>query len=175
MSSFFDCPAGVKRRDLDQTGRGRGTVVLVATAALILVIAVALPAVFRATFGGVLAARVAISRVALSHIEAGMRTPSERTIVLLAGLLRVEPLELVEGSTYPLPKAERLPPAAPRYTELELRLELLAFARDGCAVDGDEWLTYLSDLEARTYDPEDRELIEAARTALRCLESDSPG
>jgi spermidine synthase len=49
------------RRFDHQTGRGRGTVVLVATAALILVITVVLPVVFRATFGGALAARVAIS------------------------------------------------------------------------------------------------------------------
>lgn len=65
------------------------------------------------------AARAAISRVALSHIGAGMTVPGERTVVLLAGLLHVEPHELVEGTAYPVAKSERLPSTAPRYTELE--------------------------------------------------------
>jgi len=106
-----------------------------------------------------LAARVAISRVALSHIEAGMRTPSERTIILLAGLLHLEPLELVEGTTYPIAKAERLPPSAPRYTELELRREVLRFLSGERMVDEAEWIDDLRRRHERSVDPEERALI----------------
>src|SRR3954447_5135504 len=56
-----------------------------------------------------LADRVGISRVAISHLEAGMSQPGERTVALLAGLFRLEPHELVAGTTYPPAKAERLP------------------------------------------------------------------
>lgn len=73
-----------------------------------------------------LADRLAISRVAVSHLESGLTDPGERTVVLLAGLFRLEPHELVAGTTYPIAKAERLPPVAARYTELEHQLELLA-------------------------------------------------
>src|SRR5438046_1225966 len=69
-----------------------------------------------------LAERLAASRVAVSHFEMGLALPSERTVVLLAGLFKQEPHELVEGTSYPAAKAERLPPVACRYTELELQL-----------------------------------------------------
>ncbi|MCB9136177.1 MAG: helix-turn-helix transcriptional regulator [Anaerolineales bacterium] len=72
-----------------------------------------------------LADRLAISRVAVSHIEADLSVPSERTITLLAGLFKCTPHELVEGTTYPLAKAERLPYVVAWYTELELVWELL--------------------------------------------------
>lgn len=72
-----------------------------------------------------LADRAAVSRVAISHIEMDLSTPSERTITLLAGLFKMEPRELVAGTTYPQAKAERLPFVASRYTELELQLSLL--------------------------------------------------
>ena len=68
--------------------------------------------------------RLGVSRVAVSHIEAGMSTPSERTIVLLAGLFKLEPHDLVAGTKYPIAKAERLPPIAARHTEVELQLAL---------------------------------------------------
>ena len=72
-----------------------------------------------------LADRLAISRVAVSHIEADLSIPSERTITLLAGLFKCTPHKLVEGTTYPLAKAERLPYVVAWYTALELELELL--------------------------------------------------
>ena len=56
-----------------------------------------------------LADRLAVSRTAVSHLEAGMTVPGERTVVLLAGLFKIEPRELVAGTNYPLAKAERLP------------------------------------------------------------------
>jgi transcriptional regulator with XRE-family HTH domain len=72
-----------------------------------------------------LAARLAISRVAVSHIEMDLSIPSERTIALLAGLFKLSPHELVTGTTYPQAKAERLPPVTCQYTPLEQDLALL--------------------------------------------------
>src|SRR4051812_44710794 len=54
-----------------------------------------------------LAERLAASRVAVSHFELGLALPSERTVVLLAGLFGLEPHELVAGTSYPAAKAER--------------------------------------------------------------------
>lgn len=72
-----------------------------------------------------LADRVGISRVALSHVEAGMSHPGERTVTLLAGVFKVEPHELVAGTSYPAAKADRLPLVTARHTEVELQLALL--------------------------------------------------
>ena len=72
-----------------------------------------------------LAARLAISRVAVSQIEMDLTIPSERTITLLAGLFKRSPQALVEATTYPLAKAERLPEVACCYTALEHDLALL--------------------------------------------------
>jgi len=61
-----------------------------------------------------LAERLAVSRVAVSHIEMGLSIPSERTVVLLAGLFDTEPHLLVAGSNYPTPNVIAYPawPAA---------------------------------------------------------------
>jgi len=72
-----------------------------------------------------LAERLAASRVAVSHFEMGLAVPSERTVVLLAGLFGMEPPDLVAETNYPAAKAERLPAVACRYTEVELQLMLL--------------------------------------------------
>jgi len=72
-----------------------------------------------------LAARLAISRVAVSQIEMDLTIPSERTVTLLAGLFKRSPQALVEATTYPLAKAERLPEVACCYTALEYDLALL--------------------------------------------------
>ncbi len=72
-----------------------------------------------------LAERLGISRVAVSHVEGGTSDPGERTVTLLAGLFKVEPHELVAGTTYPRAKADRLPVVAARYTEVEHQLALL--------------------------------------------------
>ncbi len=72
-----------------------------------------------------LAARLAISRTALSHLEGGVSVPGERTVALLAGLFKVEPAELVAGTAYPAAKAERLPTVVARHTEVDLQLALL--------------------------------------------------
>jgi len=96
-----------------------------------------------------LAARLAISRVAVSHIEMDISVPSERTITLLAGVFKLSPHELVESTTYPLAKSERLPVTACCYTPLELDLALL---------DSD-----LAWLERLGSSPERRRLIDELR------------
>jgi transcriptional regulator with XRE-family HTH domain len=72
-----------------------------------------------------MAERLAISRVAVSHIEMDISIPGERTITLLAGLFKITPHELIEGTTYPAAKADRLPLVACCYTPLECDLALL--------------------------------------------------
>jgi transcriptional regulator with XRE-family HTH domain len=72
-----------------------------------------------------LAERLAVSRVAVSHIEMDLTTPSERTITLLAGLLKTTPFDLVANTTYPQAKIDRLPTVVCAYTPLEHDLSLL--------------------------------------------------
>jgi transcriptional regulator with XRE-family HTH domain len=122
----------------------------------------------------VLAERLAISRVALSHIEAGLTTPGERTITLLAGVFKHSPVKLVAGSDYPAAKAERLPLSVAWYTPLEMALALLesdlawldrvsdkGLAQEVCAA----WRERLANIEASWF--EERRLLEAARKNLR--------
>ncbi len=73
-----------------------------------------------------LADRLGISRVAVSHLETDLNTPSERTVAILAGLFRLEPHDLVAGTSYPMAKADRLPLVVARWTEVEHQLALLA-------------------------------------------------
>ena len=72
-----------------------------------------------------LANRLAMSRVAISHIEMDLTIPSERSITLMAGLFKLSPAELVEGTTYPKAKAERLPEITSIFTEVDLNFALL--------------------------------------------------
>jgi transcriptional regulator with XRE-family HTH domain len=118
-----------------------------------------------------LAERLAASRVAVSHFEMGLAMPSERTVVLLAGLFGQEPHELVAGTNYPQAKAERLPTVACRYTEVELQLALLRRDLEWVARLGDElvhaqimaeWRVQLAELEQRAYDPREHALLEEA-------------
>lgn len=126
-----------------------------------------------------LAERLAASRVAVSHFEAGLAVPSERTIVLLAGLFRFEPLELVEGTSYPLAKAERLPLVACRYTEGDLQVALLkrdlVWLRRLAVIEPAhplieqtlaEWRESLGRLEAATDDHKQRAQLRAALDSL---------
>jgi transcriptional regulator with XRE-family HTH domain len=123
-----------------------------------------------------LADRIAISRVAVSHLEAGMSVPSERTVVLLAGVFKVDPSELVAGTDYPVAKAERLPVTTSRYTEVELQLALLD--RDlawlgrhrGTASDyrrvAEDWLPVLATLAGTAGHREAAEIAGARRRLL---------
>ena len=117
-----------------------------------------------------LADRIAASRVAVSHFEMGLAMPSERTVVLLAGLFRIEPHALIADTQYPEAKIDKLPPIAPRYSEVELQLALLERdliwatrigpdARRELAV---EWRSRLEQLHAASVDISERGLLEAA-------------
>jgi len=129
-----------------------------------------------------LADRIAISRVAVSHLEMGISVPSERTVALLAGAFHVEPIELVEGTGYPLAKAERLPLTAARYTEVELQIALMRHDLEWLDRLGSrppngriaqqvrhEWRCRLGQLLDTVSDPHDRRLLEAALAELASL------
>jgi transcriptional regulator with XRE-family HTH domain len=126
-----------------------------------------------------IAERLAISRVAVSHVEAGVSVPSERTVTLLAGIFKLDPCDLVAGTSYPDSKAERLPPLACRYTEVELQLALLE--RDICwlrrladspghtaliRTTYDHWALALDDLGRAVADRHEQALIDRARQLL---------
>ena len=85
-----------------------------------------------------LADRLAMSRTALSHLEAGMRVASERTIVILSGVFGIDPLTFVDGTSYPLAKAERLPVIAALHTEVDMALALCAAETEIAARSGNE-------------------------------------
>ena len=118
--------------------------------------------------------RLAASRVAVSHFEMGLALPSERTVVLLAGLFKLEPHELVAGTSYPLAKAERLPAVACRYTEAEQQLALLRrdlewsarMSNDTQRQVAAEWRTKLAALIEAADDDEERRVLEEQYRAL---------
>jgi transcriptional regulator with XRE-family HTH domain len=122
-----------------------------------------------------LADRLAVSRTAVSHMEAGMTVPGERTVVLLAGVFKVGPRELVADSTYPVGKAVRLPAVAARYTEVEHLVALLdndlAWLERAADADGrrvlDEWEARLLAVDDAELDRAERELIADARRRVR--------
>lgn len=127
-----------------------------------------------------LAERLAISRVAVSHFEMGIAMPSERTVVLLAGLFKQEPHMLIADTNYPQAKAERLPASVCRYTELEHQLALLrcdlAWAErlrsehmctTMIAQVCHTWLERLDDLRATVCDTYDCALLDEAIKLLR--------
>lgn len=125
-----------------------------------------------------LADRLGISRVAVSHLETDLNTPSERTVALLAGLFGMEPHDLVSATSYPRAKSDRLPLVVTRWTEVEHQLALLE--RDLWWIDANpgvtasvavveqvliEWEVVLTKLAGRTLDPNgSASLVEALRT-----------
>ena len=113
-----------------------------------------------------LAERIGISRAALSHLEASMSVPGERTIALLAGVFKLEPHELVAGTDYPVAKSERLPVVVTRYTEVELQLRMLQREAQLGVVDEDEWDERLRLLAKSTHDRREAAAIENARRDL---------
>ena len=123
-----------------------------------------------------LAARLAISRTALSHLEGGVSVPGERTVTLLAGLFKVEPHELVAGTAYPSAKAERLPTVATRHTEVELQLALLDrdlawhHRLDLCSevrAELERWAARLRALAGSCADPAEAEALALAMCKVR--------
>jgi transcriptional regulator with XRE-family HTH domain len=126
-----------------------------------------------------LAQRVAVSRVALSHIEARLSTPSERTVTLLAGVFGCEPADLVAGTDYPAAKAERLPLVAARHTEVAHQLAALGEAwavvdtlpagpvRERAGADlRARWRPRLAALLAAAHEPDERRRVRAALRGL---------
>jgi transcriptional regulator with XRE-family HTH domain len=111
-----------------------------------------------------LAERLGASRAAVSHVEAGLATPSERTVALMAGLFKIEPHDLVHDTAYPLAKAERLPAVVCRYTEVELQLRLLEADEVAGRLEG--WDERLRLLAKETHDRRERDVIAAARSRL---------
>jgi hypothetical protein len=99
--------------------------------------------------------------------------------VLLAGLFKVEPRELVRGTSYPAAKAERLPAVAARYTEVELLVLLLdndlAWLERTGGEDQrrvlDEWDARLRAIDDRDLDLREREVLRAARATVRTRRS----
>ncbi|MFN0088753.1 MAG: helix-turn-helix domain-containing protein [Acidimicrobiales bacterium] len=133
------------------------------------------------------AERLGLSRVAVSHLEAGLTDPSERTVVLLAGLFAVEPPALVAGTGYPRARADRLPLVAARYTELDHQLALLAadvawlerLAALGLAAPERRevvaaWRAKLAALLAEACLPREREALRAALAGLTALAAPTP-
>src|SRR3954452_18768908 len=119
-----------------------------------------------------LADRLAVSRVAVSHIEAGLRDPGERTVALLAGLFKLEPWELVDGTSYPAAKAERLPAVVCRYTEVELQLRLLEEDRSAGRSLA-EWPERLRLLLKSTHDRRERAVVKDALAFCALSTTDS--
>jgi transcriptional regulator with XRE-family HTH domain len=128
-----------------------------------------------------LAARVGISRVAVSHLESSRTVPGERTVALLAGIFDCEPHQLVAGTDYPPSKAERLPVVAARYTEVEHQLGVLdaelrlveklpaaVAAREGQRLVA-EWGPLLRALAAGAVDGRERAMLHAALVGLSRL------
>ncbi len=121
-----------------------------------------------------LADRVAISRVALSNLESGRSVPGERTVTLLAGLFDMEPYELVQGTSYPPAKIDRLPAVAARHTEVGLQLALLdrdlrwleAAPKDVAERVVRGWRRDLDALRDRTVDLRERRRVERALASL---------
>jgi transcriptional regulator with XRE-family HTH domain len=123
-----------------------------------------------------LADRLGISRVAVSHLETDLNTPGERTVALLAGIFRLEPHELVDGTSYPAAKADRLPLVVNRWTEVEHQLGLLdrdlwwldnldPEAVPSAVVEGvlGGWETTLSKLADTVHDAEEAAAVARAR------------
>jgi transcriptional regulator with XRE-family HTH domain len=126
-----------------------------------------------------LAERVAVSRVALSHLETDLSTAGERTVTLLAGVFGLEPHELVAGTSYPSAKADRLPLVTARHTEAELQCRLLdrdleIYLRTGDRKVLDGWAGRLAELGADAHDPGQRSLVEQAGARLRRAEAAGP-
>jgi transcriptional regulator with XRE-family HTH domain len=122
-----------------------------------------------------LAERIAMSRAGLSHLEGGFSLASERTVVLLAGVFRLDPHELVGGTDYPAAKADRLPLTALRYGEVDLQLALLDNDLAWCRRHPDlevargtvaRWRVQLDRLTAGASDPADRLRLDEARRSL---------
>jgi hypothetical protein len=82
-------------------------------------------------------------------MEMDLTSPSERSLSLMAGVFKLSPIELVEGTTYPEAKMERLPEVTTTYTEPEMNYTLLK--------NDIEWLNRLDDPRQKKWT---REVVE---------------
>ncbi len=132
-----------------------------------------------------LAYRLALSRVAISHMEMDLTIPSERTITLMAGVFKMSPVELVEGTSYPKAKAERLPVSTMTYSELELnyalllndtrwidRLEDPKIKRTSAREVVNKWLSLLEQWGNISTDEQDTKILLKMRIVLKELKDD---
>ena len=126
-----------------------------------------------------LADRLGISRVAVSHIEADISLPGERTITLLAGLFKVPPHELVRGTTYPQAKIDRLPRMVCSHTPFEMDMALfendlawlerirgLSLYDEVYSQVKEKWAQALAEWEGLDLDENQQKEVEAARSKL---------
>lgn len=126
-----------------------------------------------------LADRLGVSRVAVSHLEAGINSPDARTVALLAGVFHLDPHDLVAGTDFPAAKADRLPLVVARHTEVEHQVALmeadLAWIEGPDAVVADvgvadavrqRWRAALAKLETTVVDPEQAAILATARDRL---------
>lgn len=126
-----------------------------------------------------LADRLGISRVAVSHLEAGINSPDARTVTLLAGLFDMEPHELVDGTDYPPAKADRLPLVVTRHTQVGHQIALMeadlawisgpdALVTDPAARERvvTRWRSTLAKVATMVHDREEAALLAAARRRL---------
>jgi len=129
-----------------------------------------------------LADRLAMSRVAVSHIEMDLIIPSERSITLMAGVFKISPTELVEGTTYPRAKAERLPELTTIFTEIDLyfallkndaewidRLEVPDMKLNTIRVVLDKWFLLLENWENKITDGHEKTILLSMRQLLNDL------
>ncbi|MGI8754288.1 MAG: helix-turn-helix domain-containing protein [Acidimicrobiales bacterium] len=129
-----------------------------------------------------LADRLGISRVAVSHLETDINTPSERTVALLAGVFRLEPHDLVAATSYPVAKSDRLPLVVARWTEVEHQLALLdrdlAWLAGADAATHDRvlggWEVDLAKLAATVADPDEAIRVSDARRQVADLRRTAP-
>ena len=135
-----------------------------------------------------LAERLAISRVAVSHLETDLNTPGERTVALLAGVFGMEAHDLVAGTSYPVAKVDRLPLVVARWTEVSHQLALLE--RDLWWLDGRgsataagattvedvlaPWDVRLRKLADQALDPGERERLAEARREVAARRRPTP-
>jgi transcriptional regulator with XRE-family HTH domain len=83
-----------------------------------------------------LADRLAMSRLAISHIEMDLTIPSKRSSTSFNFVFKLSPIQLFEGTTYLRAKMERLPEIITTNTDLELNFALLK--------NDQEWIDRLS-------------------------------
>jgi transcriptional regulator with XRE-family HTH domain len=113
-----------------------------------------------------LAERLAMSRTAVSHLEASMRDASERTVIVLAGVFRLEPHDLVDGTDYPPAKAERLPARVARYSEAELQCAIAIALADATGEAAVSVLDRLEAIQRSNIDPSERAMVSVALRGL---------